>query len=184
MKKFTSILAMAFMVLVAMTFTSCDEDAEIAYTLEGTWSGNMYVSMEYDGRVYDATYSELCFSRDPYRYSSGTGYWVDHYNNGPWGSYIANHIDWEVNNGVIDVYLIEEGTRVQIYDYHLSDNYFVGTIYYGDQRVNFRLRHTSSPNWYDYDYGFGYGYAKNGSVDEGTRSTEKNEVKPVRIIKK
>ena len=72
MKKFTSILAIAFMALMAMTFTSCDEDAEIAYTLEGTWSGNMYVSMEYDGRVYDATYSELCFSRDPYRYSSGT----------------------------------------------------------------------------------------------------------------
>lgn len=43
---------MAFMALMAMTFTSCDEDAEIAYTLEGTWSGNMYVSMEYDGRVY------------------------------------------------------------------------------------------------------------------------------------
>lgn len=184
MKKFTSILAMAFMALMAMTFTSCDEDVEIAYTLEGTWSGNMYVSMEYDGRVYDATYSEICFSRDPYRYSSGTGYWVDHYNNGPWGSYIANHIDWQVNNGVIDVYLIEEGTRVQIYDYHLSDNYFVGTIYYGDQRVNFRLRHTSSPNWYDYDYGLGYDYAKKGSVDEATRSTEKNEVKPVRIIKK
>ena len=80
------------------------------------------------------------------------------------------------------IYLIEEGTRVQIYDYHLSDNYFVGTIYYGDQRVNFRLRHTSSPNWYDYD--FGYGYAKKGSVDEATRSTEQNEMKPVRIIKK
>ena len=143
----------------------------------------MYVSMEYDGRVYDATYSEICFSRDPYRYSSGTGYWVDHYNNGPWGSYIANHIDWQVNNGVIDVYLIEEGTRVQIYDYHLSDNYFVGTIYYGDQRVKFRLRHTSSPN-YDYEYGFGYDYAKKGSVDEATRSTEQNEMKPVRIIKK
>ena len=59
MKKFTSILTMAFIALMAMTFTSCDEDAEIAYTLEGTWSGNMYVSMEYDGRVYDATYSVL-----------------------------------------------------------------------------------------------------------------------------
>ncbi len=33
MKKFTSILTMAFMALMAMTFTSCDEDAEIAYPL-------------------------------------------------------------------------------------------------------------------------------------------------------
>ncbi|MGN1260040.1 MAG: hepatitis A virus cellular receptor 1, partial [Alloprevotella sp.] len=77
MKKIKTMLAMAMTALCAMTFSACDEDDEIAYTLEGTWEGNMYVSMMYDGMVYDATYTELCFSRDPYRYSSGSGYWID-----------------------------------------------------------------------------------------------------------
>ena len=183
MKKITSILAMALTIMMSAMFSSCDEDDAIAYTLEGTWEGNMYVSMQYDNRVYDATYSELCFSRDPYRYSSGSGYWIDHYSYGPWGrNYVANHINWTVHNGYIEICLIEEGTYVQIYDYSLSDNYFVGTIYYGDQRVNFRLRHTSSPNWNGYDYGWGYyDYAKSSTIDADTRSTENIE-KPVRMF--
>lgn len=182
MKKFTSVIMMAFVVLMSMTLASCDEDTEIAYTLEGTWQGDMEVSMVYDNRVYDAMYSELCFSRDPYRYSSGTGYWIDYYNHGPWGrNYVANHIEWTVSNRSINIYLVEEGTYIQIYNYTLSDNYFVGTIYYGDQMVDFRLRHTSSPNWGSFEYGYydDY-YAKQGTVDGTTRGSEEKYVKPQR----
>ena len=80
---------MALVAMMALTLTSCDEDYDIAYTLEGTWRGNMYVSSVYDGYTYDATYTELCFVQDPYRYSSGTGYWIDHYaGDAPW-RYVA-----------------------------------------------------------------------------------------------
>lgn len=74
MKKLSTLMTMALVAMMALTLTSCDEDYDIAYTLEGTWRGNMYVSSVYDGYTYDATYTELCFVQDPYRYSSGTGY--------------------------------------------------------------------------------------------------------------
>lgn len=82
MKKLSTLMTMALVAMMALTLTSCDEDYDIAYTLEGTWRGNMYVSSVYDGYTYDATYTELCFVQDPYRYSSGTGYWIDHYAGG------------------------------------------------------------------------------------------------------
>ena len=95
MKKLSTLMTMALVAMMALTLTSCDEDYNIAYTLEGTWRGNMYVSSVYDGYPYDATYTELCFVQDPYRYSSGTGYWIDHYaGDAPW-RYVANHTEWK-----------------------------------------------------------------------------------------
>lgn len=179
MKKISTLITAMLAVLLSFTFTSCDEDSDIAYTLEGTWKGNMYVSSTYNGRTYDTTYSEICFLRDPYTYSSGTGYWIDHYRNTGWGrNYVANHIEWTVDNGTITVYFMEERTTVQIRDYGLNGKYFKGTIYYGKQIVDFRLTHVSSPNWSDYDYGrnhFPYGRAV---VD----STTTNE-QPVRFFR-
>lgn len=100
MKKLSTLMTMALVAMMALTLTSCDEDYDIAYTLEGTWRGNMYVSSVYDGYTYDATYTELCFVQDPYRYSSGTGYWIDHYaGDAPW-RYVANHTEWKVRGGV------------------------------------------------------------------------------------
>lgn len=173
MKKMHTLWTMVLLAVLSMSFTSCewDDDDEIAYTLEGTWRGNMYMSSEWDGRVYDATYSEICFLRDPYRYSSGTGYWIDYYNNAGWGTnYVANHIEWTVNYRTITVYFVEENTTLWIENYRLDDAYFDGTIFDGETRVDFQLRHTSSPNWnnfqywgwddYYYDYGYGYYYSK------------------------
>ena len=58
MKKMFTMLMMAMMALMALTFTSC-EDEYIANTLEGTWKGNMYISSNWNGRTYDATYSDI-----------------------------------------------------------------------------------------------------------------------------
>ena len=174
MKKMYTLWTMVLLAVLSMSFTSCewDDDDAIAYTLEGTWKGNMYVSSEWDGRVYDATYSELCFLRDPYRYSSGTGYWVDYYNNAGWGrNYVANHIEWTVYNRTIKVDFLEEGTTLWIEEFSLDDNYFSGTIYDGESRVEFQLTHTSSPNWNNYYYGWDdyyyddYYYAKKNVID-------------------
>lgn len=162
MKKMYTLWVAVLLAVLSLSVASCNflnDDDEIAYTLEGTWRGNMYVSLKWDNRVYDATYSEITFLRDPYRYSSGTGYWVDYYDNGGWGrNYVANHIEWTVEFGSIKVDFIEERTTIWIERYDLSNNYFSGTIYDGDNRVKFSLRHVSSPNWYDYEWGWDYYY--------------------------
>lgn len=179
MKKISTFLTMAFMALMSITIVSCDEDDAIAYTLEGTWEGRMYTSSWYDDVEYEVLYSEIDFVRDPYRYSSGRGYWIDYYRRGPWGrDYVANHIEWQVVNGAIQVYFIEDDAFVSIHDYSLDDNYFTGVIYYGDNRTSFRLRHTSSPNWNDYYYGWDY-YAKPGTIDTRVGETP---AKPVRMF--
>jgi hypothetical protein len=151
MKKIFTMLTMAMM---ALAFTSC-EDEYIADTLEGTWTGNMYISSEWDGRYYDATSTEVTFLRDPFTFTSGSGYWVDYYSNAPW-DYVANHIDWNVNNGVIRIYFREERTSIEIHDYRLNNHRFVGTIYDNGNFVDFELYNVSRPNSYWDDYRWGY----------------------------
>ena len=187
MKKLKSIISMLLLALTATTLVSCDDDSDIAMTLEGTWQGDMEVSTYYDGQYYQALSSEICFVQDPYTYSSGTGYWIDYYQNSPWrNNQVANHIKWTVSNGVINVYFKEEGTSLEIRNYRLYRGLFEGTIYYDDQIVNFSLRQVSSPNWnsytdwgYDYDDDYYYGgYAKKNVA--GTRAGEDSTAKPVR----
>lgn len=43
MKKISSILMIAVMAIISLSFTSCDKDSDIAYTLDGTWKGDMYI---------------------------------------------------------------------------------------------------------------------------------------------
>ena len=193
MKTLKTYLMTALMALTATTmFTSC-EDELIADTLEGTWSGNMYVSSYYGGRDYYATHTEITFLLDPFRFTKGSGYWVDYYDGmgAPW-EYVANHIDWRVDNGRITVYFREEGTSVVISDYRLSNSHFSGYIYDGGNTVNFSLTHISSPNWdrysywgydswYDYNYYPYYSPATRAAGDSTTvASTVAPGEKPIR----
>ena len=179
MKKIYTMLMMAMM---ALAFTSCEEDEQIARTLEGTWKGNMYISSYWDDRTYDATYSEVTFLKDPYRYSSGNGYWVDYYSNAPW-DYVANHIDWRVDFGVIYVHFVEEGTSLEIRDYRLDYDRFYGTIYDGDNTVDFELYNTSRRYYDNYRWGYdswydNYWARTRTAGDDSTKVTEK----PKRMI--
>lgn len=185
MKRLTTLLTMTLSAVLTLSLVSCDDDPYIADSLAGTWRGKMYVSSMHNGYTYDATYSELCFDQDPYSYSSGTGYWVDHYAGSAPYSYIANHTEWTVRNGRISIYLIEEDAMVRIENYRLTDGHFTGTIYYGDDRVDFKLRHTSSPNWGGYHYGFGF-YSNAKKNTYATRGTGDGNVVdvPYRIIGK
>ncbi len=187
MKKLMSIISMLLLALTATTLVSCDDDSDIATTLEGTWKGKMELRTEYQDQYYQVISSEICFLQDPYSYSSGTGYWIDYYQNSPWrNNQVANHIKWTVSNGVINVYFKEEGTSLEIRNYRLYRGLFEGTIYYDDQIVNFSLRQVSSPNWnsytdwgYDYDDDYYYGgYAKKNVA--GTRAQADSTAKPVR----
>ena len=180
-KTFKTLATLLWLALISLSFTSC-EDEMIASTLEGTWEGNMYISSEWEGRVYDATYTEIEFLLDPFRYTKGSGYWVDHYRgDAPW-QYIACHIDWRVDNGCITVHFREEGTTIRIEDYRLDDNRFSGYIYENGNRISFSLRHTSSPNW-EYEYNrwgyddWSYGWSKPVNIDV-TRSSDSTEYIP------
>ena len=192
MKRFTFNGVWVFLAALAFTLTSC-EDEDIARTLEGTWEGNMYVStyFDYNDRYYDATYSEVCFVRDPYRYASGDGYWVDYYNDSYWGrNYLANHIYWEVNNGNIRVHFKEENSDVVIYNYSLDNSYFTGYIeLYNGGRQRFQLRHISSPNWNSYYWGYDdrYFYGNGTTFDKqkvkGKQPVEQPMEAPKRIFR-
>ena len=48
MKKLMSIISMLLLALTATTLVSCDDDSDIAMTLEGTWQGDMKVSTDYN----------------------------------------------------------------------------------------------------------------------------------------
>ncbi len=181
MKKIYTLLA----IMLTCALTSCDwltEDEDIAYTLEGTWQGEMYIKSTWGSRTYNSTYSEVTFLKDPYRYSNGDGYWVDYYSDAPW-DYVANHISWRVDNGNIYVHFREEGTSVVISDYRLSNSRFSGYIADGDYDIHFNLTHISSPNWDRYSH-WGYDgwydeyyYARqtrgNGSDTTGVAPAEK-----------
>lgn len=170
------IYTMLMMVMMAVAFTSC-EDAEVARTLEGTWRGNMYISTSYGGRTYNATETEVTFLRDPYAYSSGTGYWVDYYSTAPW-DYVANHIEWRVDYGVIYVYFVEENTEIRISDYRLNGSTFYGTINDNGRPVDFELYYYSRPAGYYNGLRWGYDYwTRTRGASDST-----NVEKPVRFV--
>lgn len=185
MKRIHTLLTMVAIAMLSFTFTSCDEDEYIADTLWGTWEGNMYVTSYWNNRYYEANYSEISFDKNPDRYSSGTGYWVDYYSNAPW-DYLANHIRWTVRNSSIWVYFIEDDYEVEIFDYELSYNYFDGYIYTSNNKeVEFHLTKTSSPNWNRYHYGWDYwnGYYAKESSFEPTRASSADIEKPKRMFR-
>ncbi len=186
MKKLNTLLTLALIAMMSLAFTSCDEDADTAYYLDGTWRGNMYVNSSYDGVTYTSTYSVITFNAG---YNSGDGYWVDYYNNGHWGNrnYVANHIYWKVRDGNIYVHFVEENTDVVIYNYYLGDGYFRGQVDAGDSYADFRLYKDSYNDWNDLDWGY-WGYSSTTSttpvVMTSTRAASQDTVKAVRWFEK
>ena len=172
MKTFNKIFLLTAILFGALSLQSCDDD--IARTLEGTWSGNMYVQSYYNGYYYPASHSVINFQRNPFKYSSGKGYWIDYYSNAPWG-YIANHIDWKVSNGTIHIYFYEDNDEIAIYDYRLNDEYFEGYINTTSGRTFFSLVHIDSPNWTDYSYGWNdyYSYSLQSSKEKDNQKAPK-----------
>ena len=177
MKKFTTLLTMAFIALMSISFTSCDEDSDIAYTLDGTWRGNMYVQY---GNV-DATYSVIRFYQNDGIYS-GTGYWIDYFDRNYWhgNNYIANRITWTVRNRNIYITLLDENSDVVIYDYALGDRKFSGYVEADNgNRAYFELSRDSY-NWRD-DYD--WGYSKQYSGLENTQIVSRGAKDSVECVK-
>ena len=160
MKKLYTTLMMAMMGMMAMSFTSCETDEEIAYTLEGTWRGDMTIE-DYAG--YSYVESEITFLKDPYTYSEGTGLWVDIYDD---GYYYPTHIEWYVKFGTIYIHFVEDNCDVEIRHYTLTGDRFYGEFYDGYNVVNFNMRYASRR--YESDYNWRSYHTR--SADAGTDS--------------
>lgn len=172
MKKLYTTLMMAMMGMMAMSFTSCETDEEIAYTLEGTWRGDMTIE---DWAGYTYVDSEITFLKDPYYYSEGTGLWVDYYND---GYYNPTHIEWYVKFGTIYVHFVEDNCDVEIRHYTLTGDRFCGEFYDGYNAVNFNLRYASRRYESDYNWrSYRTRSADDGAADSLTISRPTHRIK-------
>ena len=112
------ILTFLFLAVTAMTFVSCNDD-EIAATLDGVWEGRVSF-----GRWNSYQYVDIQFSRD--QYSAGNGMEYDYQGNS--GAAIPCPFTFKVVNGTIFMEY-EDGSRVAIRNYSLTDTHFSGDFY-------------------------------------------------------
>lgn len=176
MKKISSILMIAVMAIISLSFTSCDKDSDIAYTLDGTWKGDMYI---WYGN-YESSYSIIEFDQNDGWYS-GTGYWTDFYDGNYWGTNNyrpSRKFSWTVRNSNIYINFYDGSSSITIYNYTITDNYFRGTMDAANgNRVTFNLsKYGSSYNWNDYYYN-----ETNTSIGSVTSSTD--SIKPRVYVK-
>ncbi len=151
MKRLKSIWAFAILLVVALSFSSCDKDSDIAYTLDGTWSGYMSLNHYYDGNWYDDYNAKVCFNADTYS-ASGDGYWQDIYSS---TIRYTTRINWAVRDGKIYIDFIDNDESAVISEYSLDNDYFSGYIQYYSSyystgysdRVRFRFSKIGSYNW-------------------------------------
>ncbi len=153
MKKLTSFLTVALMTIVCLSFTSCDKDADRAYTLDGVWKGNMYIWYG----DYESTYSIIEFDQESITANYGTGRWIDYYDTNYWSGHNytpSRRFEWSVRNGNIYISFYDGSSNITIYNYTLSDNYFSGTMDAANgNRVTFSLsKYGNAYNWNDYSY--------------------------------
>lgn len=97
MKKFTSLVPMLLIAMMALSLTSCDKDDMISYSLEGTWRGDMKQRSTFNGKTYNVSYTELFFETDVFRTATGHGKWIDFYSGAPY-DYFASNIKWKVRD--------------------------------------------------------------------------------------
>lgn len=151
MKK-TTALFIALAALFAVVLTSC-EDENIAYDLEGTWKGDMY--MVRDGRY--ASYTQIEFVGNPFSLTRGTGEWLDQYSSRP-NDYFYSRIEWKVKDRKIYIWLLDDCDRngnpfeLVIWDYELYGDRFNGYVDYEGGSKEFNLYRTYDPHWDDYYY--------------------------------
>lgn len=166
MKKLTTLLTIAFLSLMTFSLTSCDEDHEIAFELDGTWRGQVESNK---GPFYvDIRFHQSGFSKH------GTGYEYDEAVYG-YGESYAN-FNWSVDDGCIYMNY-DDGSHVVIANYTLRNGQLSGYLQNG--RTGWKMGYIHlvrlSNNSYDSSYNRYYS-KKNQLIDdsnsEGTKETE------------
>jgi len=157
------------LVMAAMTLTSCDEDAMLAYDMEGVWQGTIQGNFYYNRYRSNDYDTEISFVREGMR--GGTGYEIDY--NYSTRRYYRNYFNWTVSNGRI-IIEYDDGATVIIRDY---DTYKVGGNmrfrgYFqdydtGDDLASFNLIKVVEPND-TYDYSYRYYASTRGIAPDGS----------------
>lgn len=155
MYAYTKMILMATVAI--LTLTGCDNDAALAYDLDGVWQGTIYgdyYSYRRGSNDYD---TEIMFHQYGAWGSGGNGYEIDR--NRRTGRYTKNYFEWSVRNGRIHI-AYDDGYHIVIRDF---DTYWRGGLmrfrgYFddydtGEQLASFDLvKVESSSDYYDYYY--------------------------------
>ena len=161
MNKMFSFFRVALLALIGLTFTSGDEDILTGSSIQGIWSGNMYVTSDWNGRTYTSSRTEIEFYGDDMNVTRGSGYWMDRYSRAPW-DYYYSPFTYQVQNGVIHITFLFDGGMVDISNYSVSGNRFTGRLDYTNE--SFVLYKVDSDIDWDYYGEPGY-YDPNGYFD-------------------
>lgn len=177
MKRYFQLFAVALVATLSLSLVSCnDENESVAYTLEGTWEGDMHISAQWSGIPYAYMGSRISFQKDPRRYAKGKGYWVDYYDN-YYQDYAADRFDWEVRGGRIYIHFWYHPADLEIYDYYVDGEYFYGKVYDGYISSSFRLYNIDWDRWNDYQYD-DYWWSNSTTFDNEATDTTKAPLKP------
>lgn len=159
---------MMMVLLSALTLTSCDEDAEMAYDLDGIWQGTINGNYYQDRYGYTENWdTEIRFYQNGDFSRGGTGEERD------WnyrGRCYSSRFDWKVRNGRIYLYY-DDGYNIVIdrYDLYWRSNTQRFRGYFedfdtGDQLASFDL--VKVVDWHDFS---------KKSQDNGLFNEEKKE---------
>ncbi len=159
---------MMMVLLSALTLTSCDEDTEIAYDLDGIWQGTINGNYYQDRYGYTESWdTEIRFYQDGDFSRGGSGEERD------WdyrGKCYSSRFDWKVRNGRIYLYY-DDGYNIVIdrYDLYWRSNTQRFRGYFedfdtGDQLASFDL--VKVVDWHDFS---------KKSQDNGLFDEEKKE---------
>ncbi|MGN0049981.1 MAG: hypothetical protein ACI37N_02180 [Prevotella sp.] len=159
---------MMMVLLSALTLTSCDEDTETAYDLDGIWQGTINGNYYQDRYGYTESWdTEIRFYQDGDFSRGGSGEERD------WdyrGKCYSSRFDWKVRNGRIYLYY-DDGYNIVIdrYDLYWRSNTQRFRGYFedfdtGDQLASFDL--VKVVDWHDFS---------KKSQDNGLFNEEKKE---------
>ena len=143
---------MMMVLLSALTLTSCDEDTETAYDLDGIWQGTINGNYYQDRYGYTERWdTEIRFYQDGDFSRGGSGEERD------WdyrGKCYSSRFDWKVRNGRIYLYY-DDGYNIVIdrYDLYWRGNTQRFRGYFenfntGEQMASFDLMKVT--DWHDY----------------------------------
>ena len=150
-----------FVMVGALSLTSCDKDEMKAANLDGTWEGDFFMELKHNGIIYHAASTMIRFDHKPFE-SYGVGYQIDYFSKGCPFPTTFHEFDWSIDNGVITmVYPTEPSLNITITNYRMSSTSFHGVIEKGGVQTAFSLEKVESPEWGEYSsYIDTYYYAK------------------------
>lgn len=128
MNTYLSMLLLA--AISVLSLTSCDDDSEIAYDLNGTWVGTIQGN-RYDSR-HNSWLTEITFEQHSDFSRGGTGYEYDL--NQSTGTSYQSYFDWSVRDRNIYIHYHSDNYNVVIRDW--SIDWFQGIQIFSGTFVN------------------------------------------------